>query len=171
MSKKVKVARNNEEKIYEIGYHLISSIAEENVSKEVEKIKEYLAKEKAGIISEGAAKLRPLAYPIKKSFQGTYKTFDSAYFGFIKFELPEDAEIAKIDEKLKNNENVLRFIIVKTVRENTMYSPKITVFKEGEGKGRPIAIKTEKTVLEAPASIEEIDKSIDELLVNDEVKV
>ena len=51
-----------------------------------------------------------------------------------------------------------------------MYSPKITVFKDVEGKGKPIAIKTEKTVLEAPASIEEIDKSIDEL-ISDEVKV
>jgi len=170
MSKKVKVAKNNEEKIYEIGYHLISSIAEENVSKETEKIKEYLAKEKATIISEGAAKLRPLAYPIKKAFQGTYKVFDKAYFGFIKFELPEEAEISKIEEKLKNNESVLRYIVVKTVRENTMYSPKITVFKDVEGKGKPITVKTEKTVLEAPASIEEIDKSIDEL-IGDEVKV
>jgi len=170
MSKKVKVARNNEEKIYEIGYHLISSIAEESVPKETDKIKEYLAKEKAAIISEGAAKLRPLAYSIKKSFQGTYKVFDKAYFGFIKFELPEEGEVTKIDEKLKNNENILRYIVVKTARENTMYSPKITVFKDVEGKGKPIAIKTEKTVLEAPASIEEIDKSIDEL-ISDEVKV
>src|ERR1700675_1487495 len=98
MSKKVKVAKNNEEKIYEIGYHLISSISEENIPKEIEKIKEYLAKEKAVIISEEAAKLRPLAYSIKKAFQGTYKTFDKAYFGFIKFELPEGGEIIKIDE-------------------------------------------------------------------------
>ncbi len=169
MSKKVKVARNNEEKIYEIGYHLISSISEENLPKEVEKIKDYLAKEKAAIISEGNASLRPLAYPIKKAFQGTYKVFDKAYFGFIKFEMGEGGDITKIDEKLKNNENVLRYIIVNTVRENTMYSPKISVFRDSENK-KPIVVKTEKSKTEAPASIEEIDKSIDEL-IGEEVKI
>ena len=87
MSKKATVAKNSEEKIYEVGYHIISSVSEENVPKEVEKIKSYLAKEKAVIISEEAPKLRPLAYSIKKAFGGTYKTFDKAYFGFIKLRL------------------------------------------------------------------------------------
>ena len=170
MSKKPKVAKNNEEKIYEIGYHLISSIAEENVPKEIEKIKEYLAKEKVQIISEEAAKLRPLAYPIKKAFQGAYKTFDKAYFGFIKFDLPEDADLEKINEKLKANENILRFILIKTVRENTMYSPKITVFSDKESKIKPIVIKKEKIESETPASIEEIDKSIDALIKEEILK-
>ncbi len=171
MSKKVNPERNNEEKIYEVGYHLISSIAEENVPAEVEKIKAFLAAEKAMIISEEAPKLRPLAYSIKKSFGGSYKTFDKAYFGFIKFELPEEGDITKIDEKLKNTENVLRFIVVKTVRENTMYSPKITVFSDKEGKIKLAPTKKDAPakIAEKSASVAEIDESIDKF-VKEEVE-
>ena len=163
MSKKASVAKNSEEKIYEVGYHIVSSVAEEQIPAEVEKIKSYLAKEKAIIISEEAPKLRPLAYSIKKAFGGTYKTFDKAYFGFIKFELGEEGDIRNIDLSMKNNESVLRYLVIKTVRENTMYSPKITVFSDKDAKIKKIfkeeAIKGEKT-----ATIEEIDKSIDALV-------
>lgn len=167
MSKKEKVVKNNEEKIYEIGYHVISSVAEEGIPAEVEKVKAILNKEKAVIVSEEAPKLRPLAYKIKKAFGGQYKTFDKAYFGWVKFELKEGGDIQKIDSGLKASDTILRYIVVKTIRENTMYSPKITVFSDKEAKIRPMAVKEDKEV--KPASIEEIDKSIDEL-VREEVK-
>ena len=178
MSKKSTVAKNNEEKIYEIGFHLISSISEENVPAETAKIKAILVNEKAVIISEEAPKLRPLAYSIKKAFGGAYKIFDKAYFGFIKFELPEGGDIAKIDLSLKNNESVLRYIVIKTERENTMYSPKISVFSDKEAKTRFPGSKVEKEKItktekvgkiEKTATIEEIDKSIDELVDDNKI--
>jgi ribosomal protein S6 len=168
MSKRTTVAKNSEEKIYEVGYHILSSVSEENIPVEVEKIKGYLAKEKAVIIGDEAPKLRPLAYSIKKAFGGTYKTFDKAYFGFIKFELGENGDIRNIDLSMKNNESVLRYIVIKTVRENTMYSPKITVFSDKDAKIKT-TFKEDKIVKgEKTATIEEIDKSID-ALVSEEV--
>lgn len=165
MSKKATVAKNSEEKVYEVGYHIISSVSEENIPSEVEKIKGYLAKEKAVIISEEMPKLRPLAYSIKKAMGGAYKVYDKAYFGFIKFALGEDADVRTIDSAMKNNESVLRYIVIKTVRENTMYSPKITVFSDKEAK-----IKTnfkEDKKAEKQATVEEIDKSIDALVAEE----
>ena len=167
MSKKATVAKNSDEKIYEVGYHIVSSVAEEQIPAEVEKIKAFLAKEKAVIISEEAPKLRPLAYSIKKAFGSTYKTFDKAYFGFIKFALGETGDIRNIDLSMKNSESVLRYLVIKTVRENTMYSPKITVFSDKEAKIK--TFKEDKVVKgEKTATAEEIDKSID-ALVSDEV--
>ncbi|MFA5651793.1 MAG: 30S ribosomal protein S6 [Candidatus Paceibacterota bacterium] len=168
MSKKAKVAKNSEEKIYEVGYHIVSSVSEENIPSEVEKIKGYLAKEKAIIISEEAPKLRPLAYSIKKASGGSYKVYDKAYFGFIKFELGEDGDIRNIDLSMKNNESVLRYLVIKTVRENTMYSPKITIFSDKDAKIKT-TFKEDKIIKgEKTATAEEIDKSID-ALVADEV--
>jgi len=167
MSKKLSAPKNGD-KIYEIGYHIISSIAEENVPAEVEKIKVLLKGEKAEVIAEEAPKLRPLAYAIKKAFGGTYKTFDKAYFGWVKFALGESGDVTKVGSALKNNENILRYIVIKTIRENTMYSPKITVFSDKEAKIKNIIVKEEKDA--KPASIEDIDKSIDKL-VADEVKI
>ncbi len=170
MSKKAGAPKVSGEKIYEIGYHIISSVAEENIPKEVAKVKEYLAKENAIIISEETPALRPLAYPIKKATGGVYKTYDKAYFGFIKFELSEGGDVIKIDEKMKADENILRFIVVKTVRENTMYSPKITVFSDKEAKIK-IPAKAEKIekVAETSASAEEIDAGIDALISKEEI--
>ncbi|MFA6227316.1 MAG: 30S ribosomal protein S6 [Candidatus Paceibacterota bacterium] len=168
MSKKEKVVKNNEEKVYEIGYHVISSVAEEGIPAEVEKVKAILNKEKAEIISEEIPKLRPLAYSIKKAFGGQYKTFDKAYFGWIKFNLPLSGDITKIESALKGSDTLLRYLVIKTIRGNTMYSPKITVFSDKEAKIKPMAVKEAKEA--KPASIEEIDKSIDEL-VSEEVKV
>jgi len=166
MSKKATVAKNSEEKIYEVGYHIISSVSEENIPSEVEKIKAYLAKEKAIIIGEEAPKLRPLAYSIKKVFGGAYKTFDKAYFGFIKFELGEAGDIRNIDSSMKGNESVLRHLVIKTVRENTMYSPKITIFSDKDAKIK--TFKEDKVVKgEKTATAEEIDKSIDALVAEE----
>jgi len=168
MSKKASIAKNSDEKIYEVGYHIISSVAEENIPAEVDKIKKYLSEEKAVIISEQSPKLRPLAYSIKKATGGSYKTYDKAYFGFIKFSLGEDGDVTKIDSAMKNNESVLRYIVVKTVRENTMYSPKITVFSEKESKIKTV-LKDDKDIKEKKqATAEEIDKSIDALVSEEE---
>ena len=167
MSKKATVAKNSEEKIYEVGYHLLSSIAEENVPAEVEKIKAVLLKEKAIIISEEAPKLRPLAYSIKKAFGGTYKSFDKAYFGFVKFELGEEGNIRNIDLFMKNNESVLRYLVVKTVRQNTMYSPKITIYSNKDLKIKTLKVEKTENTEEKPATIEEIDKSIDALVAEE----
>ncbi len=168
MSKKATVAKNSEEKIYEVGYHIVSSVSEENIPLEVDKIKEYLAKEKAVILSEEIPKLRPLAYSIKKTFGGSYKTFDKAYFGFIKFELNADGDVRNIDLSMKNNESVLRYIVIKTVRENTMYSPKITIFSDKDAKIKTTFKENKIIKDEKPATMEEIDKSID-ALVSEEV--
>lgn len=162
MQKKAEVEeKKSDSKIYEVGYHIVSSVAEENVPQETEKIKKIISKEGGSVISEEAAKLRPLAYTLKKSEAGSYKKFDKAYFGWVKFELTE-GDITNIDKEFKNESNVLRYIIIKTVRENTLYNQKpAPAFVEKES----VKSKTEKAEKEAkPASIEEIDKSIDELI-------
>lgn len=166
MEKKEAVEKKENSKIYEVGYHLVSSIAEENILAEVSKIKEILNKEGAVIISEENPKLRALTYTIKKAFGGTYKKFDKAYFGFIKFELTE-GDITKIDSFMKSNESVLRYLVIKTVRENTMFYPKSLSFVDKEVKFKlersERAPKIEKVAVK-PVSIEELDKSIDELV-------
>ena len=164
MSKKKTITKNSEEKIYEVGYHIVSSVSEENIPAEIEKIKTYLIKEKAIIISEENPKLRNLAYSIKKAFGGSYKIFDKAYFGFIKFELGEEGDIKKIDLAMKNNESILRYIVIKTVRENTMYSPKITVFSDKEAKIKTIFKENKIAKVEKKVNMEEIDKSIEALI-------
>ena len=162
MQKKVETEeKKTDSKIYEVGYHIVSSVAEENVPQETEKIKAIILKEGGTIISEEAAKLRPLAYTLKKAEAGSYNKFDKAYFGWVKFEIIE-GDVKNIDEALKAETNVLRYILIKTIRENTIFHQKqAPAFVEKESS----KTKAEKADKDGkPASIEEIDKSIEDLI-------
>ena len=89
---------------------------------------------------------------------GLRRKFDKAYFGWVKFEM-DNKDIAAVKKSLDANENVLRFLLIKTVRENTLYGSKLVAAEE-VAKKKATVKKEEK----APASQEEIDKSIDELI-------
>ena len=44
--------------------------------------------------------------------------YDTAYFGWIKFEL-EKSKVPELQKELKLNQDILRFILFKTVKEDT----------------------------------------------------
>ena len=147
-------------KIYELGYHLIPTINEESLGVEVSKLQTIISENGGNIISEEFPQMKNLAFEISKVSENKYNRFNKAYFGWIKFEI-DSSVIREIDKKATSNPSVLRFLIVKTVKKNTIYTPKIISKKE---------IKPEEGSLEIPvekASPEEIDKSIDDLLVED----
>ncbi|MDD5152781.1 MAG: 30S ribosomal protein S6 [Candidatus Pacebacteria bacterium] len=162
---------NTEPRVYELGYHLVPTLSEEQVpgaSKAVRGMIDGISKD---IIAEEAPVFIDLAYQVVKTINHKNKRFDDAYFGFIKFEAsPED--IAKLEEGLKKDENVLRYLIVKTLRENTFISKK---FPSSNAKNREEEVAP---VEEAPASevaeteeekepknpIDDMDKAIDKLV-------
>lgn len=153
-------------KIYEIGYHIIPVVAVENLSSEVDNIKNFLVKEGVEIISEDFPKLCDLAYTILKSVGGTRRKFDTAYFGWIKFDARE-IPIAKVKKFLDENENILRYLLINTVKENTIFSAKT---EDIQGKGEVKEIKKEKDQemkikeIKSPISEEDLDKTIDNLI-------
>ncbi|MEI6420213.1 MAG: 30S ribosomal protein S6 [bacterium] len=150
--------KSEKKQVYEVGYHIVSSIPEENVPAQVSAIKDLLSKTE--IVAEEAPKLMDLAYAIDKQIGGLRRKFDKAYFGWIKFETsPEEAVV--LNKKLSAMENVLRFLLIKTVKENTLYGAKLLA--EEVAKKKAVA-KKEEVKEKGVASAEEIDKSIDELI-------
>lgn len=147
-------------RIYEVGYHLVPTLAEEQLGAKVEELHSLIANEKGVIISEEAPKLRELAYILPKVVGGQKYNFQKAYFGWIKFEA--DASSAKvIEEALKAKEHILRFLLIKTVRESTLVGlPKAPVKAEGKDSE-----KTEDGA-KAPSQSSEadLDKTIESLL-------
>lgn len=151
----------NDKLIYEVGFHLLPTIDEVSVPSETLGIKSIIEDNKGVVISEDMPKLIPLAYDISKSIDSKKHRFNKAYFGWVKFEI-EASKIGDIKSKIENLQNVLRFLIVRTVRENTMHIPKIPMFKKENIKEE----KTEEGEIEKPKATEaEIDKSIDELII------
>lgn len=165
---------HTEPRIYELGYHLVPTLSEEQIggaSKAVRGMIEGISKD---IISEEAPVFINLAYQVVKTIDHKNKRFDDAYFGFIKFEAsPEN--IAKLEEKLKKDGNVLRYLIVKTLRENTFISKKFPSCnaknREEEAVAEEIASSTTEDIKtetdgekEAKVPFDDMDKAIDKLV-------
>ncbi|HEU0080864.1 MAG TPA: 30S ribosomal protein S6 [Candidatus Paceibacterota bacterium] len=138
--------------VYEVGFHIVPTVSPENLPKEVDAIKAVLAKNGAVTISEEFPKLRALAYQMIKAVGPARHRCDSAYFGWIKFEAPK-AAIAEINKAMDANEKVLRYITVKTVKEDTLYGAKLLAQEEAAKAAQKPA---------APAA--ELDKTIDKMV-------
>src|SRR3989338_4918182 len=150
-------------RIYELGYHIVSSMPEEKLSALVTAIKDILQTKNAIVISEDFPKLKHLAYTMTKVIGPKHLKFSNAYFGWIKFEMdPAALEIVK--ENFTRNENILRFIIMKTVRESTLASIRAPSYRSVETKSIPGlgVVKKDKEV-RSPISEAELDKTIEQL--------
>lgn len=148
-------------KIYELAYNVMPNLSEEELVKVVEGIKGNLAKLGGDIIADQYPQSINLAYEMIKEIENKNRKFGSAFFGWVKFEL----EASKLDEfktLIEKNINILRFLLIKTVRESTLATIKLA-HKGMSRRGTPEA--------EAGAPIDEVavDQKIDELLT-EEVK-
>lgn len=152
----------NDNLIYEVGFHLLPTVDESSVLAEASNIKSIIEANGGAILSEEAPKLLVLAYDISKSINSKGQRFSKAYFGWVKFEV-EPAKVLEIKNKIENMPNMLRFLIVKTVKENTMHVSKAPMFRKENTKTED---KVEEVVEKPKASEAEIDKSIDELVIN-----
>lgn len=160
--------------VYEIGFNLISTIGTDEVAKEVSSIKDKIISLGGEIISDEHPVLIKLAYEMIKEIDNKNVRFNSAYFGWIKFDLsPED--VAEIKKMADFSLVMLRYIIIKTVRENTLYSSKILKTTKKIVPGLPelsatddVDTNEEEATEDLPMIEEEVDKKLDELLTDEQ---
>lgn len=143
-------------KIYELGFLLVPELAEDEVAGEVGALKNLILDKIGGIeISSEMPKPIELAYQMDKRVGGKIEHYNRAHFGWIKFELPVD-NIEKLNKALEENKKIIRFIVIKTVRENTMAVKRVIVRPPADAKKKEDGpLMTE----------EEMDKTIAELVV------
>lgn len=158
--------------IYEVSYLLLPSIALEQITGKVTSIKKMLSSVGAQTISDESPVLIDLSYPMTKVVQTVRHKCTSGYFGWIKFEATKEA-ITAIKKNFDMDGDILRYLIIKTVRENTLLGGKMKLkFEEVK---RPLGVGpqgasydgevTEAPVATKDATPEEIDKSIDDLVI------
>lgn len=144
--------------VYEVGYIMVPTIAEEALGGEVTSFKDTLSEKGVTFISDEYPKMIELAYEMSRSIANKKQKFSYGYFGWVKFECtPAEGKIIK--DMLDKNEKLVRYLMIKTVRENTM-SPKRPY--KAEGSKRKF---TQKEETSGPINEEVIDKEIDALVV------
>jgi ribosomal protein S6 len=150
------VAKNS---VYEVGYIMVPTIAEENLGGEVTAFKDMLGENGVTFISDEYPKMMELAYEMSRSIANKRQKFSYGYFGWVKFECTtHQAKVIK--DLLDKNEKLVRYLMIKTVRESTMSAKR--PYGKTDGVKRRTAIKAEET---GPINEETIDKEIDALVV------
>ncbi len=141
-------------KVYELGYHLIPTLAEEEVPQYVNKIKDALDSYGAVVISEEQPKRIQLAYTMRPSVSNKKQKYDKAYFGWIKFET-DPASVEEFKKNIEGMDEIFRFLLVITVRENTMAPKKLFA----QTKKRTSRHSDEEKI-----DVVQVDKEIDALI-------
>ncbi len=151
----------NDSRVYELGYLLVPTIKEEAVGASYGNLKELIVTLGGEVITDEMPKQIGLAYTMEKVISNVRSKFDQAYFGWIKFNM-EPSKVEEAKKKLDLNAEIIRFLIIKTVKENTIAAKRFI----GRDMRRPRTVlhKTPESVEAAPINKEEIDKEIEAMV-------
>jgi ribosomal protein S6 len=155
---------HDETSVYEVGYLIVSSIPEEKVQEEGDAVRKIVTDAGATVIAEEAPHREQLAYTIsKKNVSGGYERYDVAHFGWVKFELGSD-KVEAVKKTVELRPTVLRTLLISTVRENTYLGKRAPAFTSTAPAATISGALTDEKKDVAPATIEEMDKSIDNMV-------
>ena len=142
---------------YELSFWFSSRLNEEEIEKKFDNLLKQLEKLGALIIFSQSPQLKQLAYSVQKE--------RNAYFGYIQFEFSKDS-LVHLEEDLKLNDDIIRFMILSVKPEEKQKTPSITfrkpVFKEQKSKTEEETKKEPQK--EKIISLEELDKKLNEIL-------
>ena len=126
------MTENNEitvdSRVYEISFIFDNKISEEAALEKGNAIKQSIATLGGSFISEEVPYMRELAYEMIRVQNNVNIRFNEGYFGWIKFELSGD-KVKELEKAIKLDEQVVRYLVVATVRENTVYTKRAPVIK------------------------------------------
>ncbi len=102
---------------YEFAFHILPTVAEGEVPETLSQIKAHITSVGGVIFAEEAPERIDLVYPIVRHLEGKNRKFTSSYFGWIRFRA-EGEKLAGLDEELRADTNVLRFLLIKLTKQD-----------------------------------------------------
>ncbi len=158
MEKKQQTQGDERLQVYEIGFHIVPIVSVDTLPAEVNAIRSLIENNGGAIIAEDAPKSKSLAYTLSRMRAGKKENFDTAFFGWIKFE-GSSASINTIKEGVEKNENILRYLIIKTVRESTLASIVKAPVREKAAEDKKPSDEDKPKMTD-----EDMDKTIEEMV-------
>lgn len=115
-------------RVYEISFIFDNKLDESTALGKAEQLKQSIATLGGSFVSEEAPYMRELAYEMIRVQNNVNIRFNEGYFGWIKFEMDAD-KVKEFEKAIKLDEQVVRYLVVKTVRDNTVYTKRAPVVK------------------------------------------
>ena len=149
----------SENGIYELGFLLVPGITEEKLAEVFGEIKSVTSDLGAVVFAEEFPKMTTLAYTMEKTINNKIERFKDGWFGWVKFEMVS-GDVNALDAKMRLRVDVIRHLLISTVRENTVASKRIPGNRRTTTKG------DEKEAGAPEMSKEEIDREIEALVTD-----
>ncbi len=112
---------SSEPRVYELGYLIMPSVDEGDLGTQRDALVALITRFEGIVIDEGQPALIDLAYEMDKLINNKRAIFNQAYFGWIKFDVsPRGVEA--LTKEIEAVQSLIRFILVKTIKENTLTS-------------------------------------------------
>ena len=115
-------------RVYEISFIFDNKLDEQTALEKSNALKASIATLGGSFISEEAPYMRELAYEMIRVVNNVNVRFNEGYFGWIKFTL-DGSKVKDFEKAIKLDEQVVRYLVVTTVAENTVYTKRAPVIK------------------------------------------
>lgn len=115
-------------RVYEISFIFDNKLDEGAALEKSNAIKQSIATLGGSFISEETPYMRELAYEMIRVVNNVNVRFNEGYFGWIKFSM-EPAKVKEFEKALKLDEQLVRYLVVITVAENTVFTKRIPTVK------------------------------------------
>lgn len=118
-------------KIYEISFHIL---VDAEVSKELKGIEKIISTLGGVVLNIDEPEKINLAYEIKHNIRddkGVFRRYTESFFGSIKFKF-DVSNVKELEKFMTENKNILRFLLVETIEEETRMSTEDTDEKNDE---------------------------------------
>ncbi len=153
---------------YELGYHLVPSLSEEDLALRVRELMEAVTAVGGKVLSEGVPQPCTLAYTMRRLRGGVWEKYDTSFFGWMRFEVSPEGMDA-LHEALAHNAHVIRSLMLKLegkalapVPEPRQAQP--IALKEVAAEPKVLEAKRESEEEKGEVSEEELDKEIEDLI-------
>lgn len=151
--------------VYELGYHILPTVTADDLEGEIAKIRSAIEARGGSFITEGTPEMTTLAFPMYVNNGGKKAKYETAYFGWIKFEMEHAQAVALEKDDIKPNAQILRYILIKTTREETraqLQTEQNTILREVKTTG---TIEKKEVVEEGgEVSEEQVAEAIEEMV-------
>lgn len=164
---------DKEVRVYEFSYLLVPGLAEEDVTAKVDSLKKLFTDNGATIIADEAPEYIGLAYTMIHKVNNKNERVNSAYFGWFKFSAETDI-LEKVKVAIDRDVQLVRYLLIKTVAENTMMPKKLGQKRDMRKHTPDAEVASDIEVASIPESepiLADDDVTGDELVTEDLVEL
>jgi ribosomal protein S6 len=147
---------------YELGYHLVPSLSEDDLALRVDELKQAVVGAGGKIVADQAPQSFVLSYTMKRLRGGSYDKYDTSFFGWLRFEAVTEG-IDELREGLEKNEHLVRHLLFKLDQAALKPQP-APVRRPQEVTERKTLERKQEVEEKGEVSEKELDKQIEQLI-------